>query len=283
MMVERADAHIHFFEQGFQDEFTARPGVDINELECFESLAADHQVTAALVVGYGAQEWCRDNNRFLADQLAQHDWIHALAYVSTPDDLTVAQLDMWRGQGFVGISIYLFDDNFASLLRRRPREVWQWLVANRWLISVNSKGKYWDAWVPILQQHGALRVVISHLGLPPAVDQTPSDQATRQTLAGPIAMAKFPGPRVKLSAFYALTKPGHDYPHEAAWPYVDCLRAAFGVERLLWGSDYPPYLDSLSYPQTFSMFSKMPFFSTGDCEQIEGGNLHSLFAEIDRD
>jgi len=28
---------------------------------------------------------------------------------------------------------------------------------------------------------------------------------------------------------------------------------------------------------------KMPFFSAGDCEQIEGGNLHSLLAEIDRD
>ncbi len=76
--------------------------------------------------------------------------------------------------------------------------------------------------------------------------------------------------------------PGHDYPHEAAWPYVDCVQSAFGVDRLLWASDYPPCLDWLSYPQTFSMFGKMPFFSTCDCQQIEGGNLHSLLAEIDR-
>ncbi len=100
---------------------------------------------------------------------------------------------------------------------------------------------------------------------------------------GPLSLAKFPGPRIKLSGFYALTTPSHDFPHEAAWPYVECIRAAFGVERLLWGSDYPPCLDSLSYPQTFEMFEKMPFFSASDREQIEGDNLHSLLADAKQD
>ena len=281
-MADRADAHIHFFSQGFQESFTARPGVHIDELACFESLAADHHVTAALVIGYAADDWCRDNNRFLAEKIAQHSWIHATAFLSGPEELTVAKLESWRGQGFIGISIYLFDEDKARSLQQRPDEVWGWLVANRWLISVNSQGEYWNAWVPILEKHESLRVVISHLGLPPAVSQPPTQQVAQQALAEPLALAKFPGPRVKLSGFYALTTPGHDYPHEAAWPYVDCVRSAFGVDRLLWASDYPPCLDWLSYPQTFSMFGKMPFFSESDCEQIEGGNLHSLLAEIDR-
>jgi len=50
---------------------------------------------------------------------------------------------------------------------------------------------------------------------------------------------------------------------------------------LLWGSDYPPCLDSLSYPQTLSMLRKMPFFSASDREQIEGGNLHILLARCE--
>lgn len=281
-MVERADSHIHVFRNGFQGGFTARLGVQIDELACFDSLAADHHVTAALVVGYTAEDCYRDNNQFLAENLAQHDWINATAFVSEPDRLTVVKLESWRQQGFVGISIYLFSDDNARSLQQCPDEVWAWLMTNRWLISVNSRGEYWHAWVPILERHETLRVVISHLGLPPTVSQPPAMEVAQQALDGPLVLAKFPGPRVKLSGFYDLTEPGHDYPHEAAWPFVDCLRAGFGVDRLLWASDYPACLDTLSYPQTFTMFGKMPFFSTRDCEKIEGRNLHSLLAEVRR-
>ncbi|MBI83460.1 MAG: hypothetical protein CMJ81_09710 [Planctomycetaceae bacterium] len=282
MTVDRADAHVHLFRRGYREGFTARPGVRVDEVACFESLAADHHVTAAFVVGYAAEDWCRENNRFLAEQLARHAWIYAVAFVAGSDQLTIERLESLRGQGFVGISLYLFDESDARLLQQRPDETWEWLVANRWLISVNSRGRCWEAWLPVLKRHGTLRVVISHLGLPPAVSEPPGDKAARQALDGPLLMANFPGPRIKLSAFYVLTKPGHDYPHEAAWPYVKCLRTAFGVDRLLWGSDYSPCLDSLTYPQTFTIFDKMPFFSAGDRQRIAGGNLHGLLAEARR-
>jgi predicted TIM-barrel fold metal-dependent hydrolase len=83
-----------------------------------------------------------------------------------------------------------------------------------------------------------------------------------------------------LSGFYALTQPGYAYPHQAAWPYVQVLLAAFGATRLLWGSDFSPSLEWLSFPQTFGMFEAMPFLSDADLERIEGGNLLGLLAEI---
>ena len=281
-MPERADAHVHLFCHGYQAGFTVRPGVRIDELACFESLAASHDVAAALVVGYAREDCYRQNNRFLAEKMAEHAWINAVAFVSAPGDLTVTKLESWRGQGFVGISIYLGCEEDACFLQQPSDEVWAWLAAHRWLLSVNASGELWRAWVPILERHETLRVVISHLGQPPAVSQPPTQEIAQQALVGPLALAKFPGPRVKLSGFYALTKPDHDYPHKSAWPYVKCLQAAFGVDRLLWGSDYPASLDSLSYPQTLAIFSKMPFFSAGDCEEIEGGNLLSLLGEAKR-
>lgn len=286
-MPERADAHIHLFQQTPQTKdaaprgfFTSRPGVHIDELACYESLAADHHVTAALVVGYEGGDWCRDNNRFIAEKCASHDWLYPVAFAAEPDQLTVAKLEAWQQHGFAGISLYLLDENQTKLLGLAPDEVWEWLISNRWLVSVNSRWPYWEAWLPILSKHETLRVLLSHLGLPPAVSEPPTQQQSQQALAGPLGLAKFPGPRVKLSGFYAVTTPRHDYPHTAAWPYVECLRSAFGVERLLWASDYPPCLDSLSYPQTLSLFPKMPFLSASDCEQIEGGNLHRLLAEV---
>ena len=43
-MSEKLDAHIHLFEKGFGGSFTSRPGVEISEPECFESLMADYGV-----------------------------------------------------------------------------------------------------------------------------------------------------------------------------------------------------------------------------------------------
>jgi L-fuconolactonase len=85
---------------------------------------------------------------------------------------------------------------------------------------------------------------------------------------------------IKLSGFYALTRPGYAYPHQAAWPYVEVLLAAFGSNRLLWGSDFSPSLEWLSFLQTFGLFETMPFLSDSDRERIEGSNLRTLLAEV---
>ena len=87
---------------------------------------------------------------------------------------------------------------------------------------------------------------------------------------------------VKLSGFYAVSDPGHDYPHEAAWPYVERLVTAFGSGRLLWGSDFSPCLDWLTFPQTMDLFEKMPFLDRHDLDAITGGNLLALLEEVRR-
>jgi hypothetical protein len=55
---------------------------------------------------------------------------------------------------------------------------------------------------------------------------------------------------------------------------------SFGAARLLWGSDFSPSLEWLSFPQTFGLFAHMPFLSAADRQLIEGENLLALLAEI---
>ena len=94
------------------------------------------------------------------------------------------------------------------------------------------------------------------------------------------ALAAFPGSRVKLSGFYALSDPGYDYPHEVTWPYVEALLGAFGPERLLWGSDCTPCLEKLSFPQTLGLFAKMPFLDDRMRRRIEGANLLEMLDSV---
>ena len=89
-------------------------------------------------------------------------------------------------------------------------------------------------------------------------------------------LAEYSEVHVKLSGFYALTEPAHDYPHPAAWPLTNELVNSFGTGRLLWGSDFSPSLDYLSFPQTFELFNKMPFFHQENIKAILGENLIRL-------
>ena len=280
-MSERADAHIHLFEGGFRDSFMKRLGRPIDEAVVYASLANDHGVKAALIVGYADVPWAAENTRFLTEMVAEYDWVHPAAYFDAAEPPTTDELTRLQAHGFVGLSFYIFGQERVDALLRISDDVWAWLASRRWLVSVNSKGDDWYAWQEVLRRHPELRLVVSHLGLPPKQARAPDPEEAQSAMASVLALAGFPQTRVKLSGFYALTDPGHDYPHRAAWPYVEALLDAFGVGRLLWASDYSPCLDSLTFPQTYDLFSKMPFLTDADRERIEGANLLALLCEVE--
>ncbi len=279
---DRADSHIHLFETSFLiGSLTKRPGVRIDEVALYQSFAESYGVKAALVVGYAGQPWAEGNSAFLARVWPEHPWVYPTAYVEVPDQMTVSMMEERRQQGFVAVSFYIHSDEKAAALNRVSREVWDWFVSHRWLISTNSSPTYWPAWVPVLKRYPELRLVMSHLGQPPAVSEPPSAADARAKLGSVLALAEFPGVHVKLSGFYGVTVPHYDYPHQAAWPYVEALVKAFTTRRLVWGSDYSPCLDHQTFPQTLGLFSKMPFLSQEDRRRIEGANLLSLLGQVD--
>ena len=279
-MAKRADAHLHLFENGFEGSFTNRPGVQIDEVACYASLAESYDVAAALIVGYAGDSWCKTNNDFLARVAPDHDWIKPAAFVDPCQPFTIDTLEQFRAQGFVGITMYVYEEDKVAGVKNVPDEIWSWLVGHKWLISVNSGGQNWLAWQGVLERHGELRVVLSHVGGPPRASEPLSAAQARGNLAEVLTLCSFPGPRIKLSGFYALSDPGYDYPHEAAWPYVQVLVEQVGCDRLLWASDFSPALDNLTLPQTFGLFAKMPFLTDADRQGIEGANLLSLLDEI---
>ncbi|MDE2890767.1 MAG: amidohydrolase family protein [Gemmatimonadota bacterium] len=279
-MSERADAHIHLFEGGYQDSFMKRLGRPVDEAVVYASLAKDHGVKAALIVGYADVPWAAENTRFLKQMVAEYDWVYPAAYFDPSEPPTTDELAELQVAGFVGVSFYIFGPERVDALLAISDEVWQWLVSRRWLVSVNSKGDDWNAWQKVLGRHPELRLALSHLGLPPRQAAAPSARQARTAMASVLALAEFPQSRVKLSGFYALTDPGHDFPHRAAWPYVEALVDAYGVERLLWASDYSPCLDCLTFPQTVDLFSKMPFLTAEDRTRIEGSNLLALLEDV---
>ena len=281
-MTARADAHLHFFKPGYAAVLpeNCRRGQP-DEITLYKALAEQHDITQVLAVGYEGEGWAAGNNQYLAELAGECHWLRPVYFVAQPQTLTIPTLEQLRQQRFAGLSFYVFDEPMIAALSRMPDEVWGWLVRRKWLVSVNSRGDYWNVWPQILGHRPQLRLLVSHLGLPPAAERSPTKTEARLRLKSVVALAQFPGARVKLSGFYALTQPGYDYPHPAAWPYVETLLQEFGSTRLLWGSDFSPSLEWVSFPQTFGLFAHMSFLTTDDIERIEGGNLLALLNEVE--
>lgn len=270
------DAHAHFFRPGYVDllpESCRRLQPD--EFTLYAALAARHKITHVLAVGYEGEAWAVGNNDYLAALARQAPWLRPVAYAE-PAALQVSSLETWYAQGFTGISLYPTTPEAAQRLGTIPAEVWAWLVAHRWLVSVNSRGELWRAWPPILDSHPALRLLVSHLGLPPRCAQPPTLAEAAARLAVVTALARYPSVQVKLSGLYALTDPGHDYPHRAAWPYIETIAQTFGPGRMLWGSDFSPALEQVSFAQTCGVVDRLPGFSAAERSAILEDNLAEL-------
>ncbi|MCX6625509.1 MAG: amidohydrolase family protein [Acidobacteria bacterium] len=118
-------------------------------------------------------------------------------------------------------------------------------------------------------------VVIDHFARVGMAAQ-PDDAA----LSALCAMARFPRVHVKVSAFYAL---GHKRP-----PYLDLVPMirrvveAFGVERLMWGSDCPFQVQPPhSYGPSLELVrDHLPFLSAGDREWLLGKTAETVFFPI---
>jgi len=280
-MSMRADAHLHFFRPGYValvPDSCRRQVPD--EVTLYAALAQQHAIEQVLAVGYEGQAWAAGNNAYLAELAGEHTWIRPAAFVEDPAQLSIEGLEKLAAKKFVGLSVYVFDDVIEGALAHVDAAVWAWLEKRRWLISVNSKGARWAAFVKILERYPNLRLLVSHLGLPPATEGAMTQGSVHQGLESVMALAGFPGVCVKLSGFYALTVPGYDYQHRNAWPYVVALLESFGVHRLLWGSDFSPSLELVSFPQTLGLLAQMPFLTDKDRAQIEGVNLLRILGEV---
>lgn len=91
-----------------------------------------------------------------------------------------------------------------------------------------------DGPAEVLRRHPEIVVIVDHLGL----RQNPTfglDTPPMRDLPGLLALAEHPTAHVKVSGVPTLS--GGHYPFDDLWDGLEQVVAAFGAERLMWGSD----------------------------------------------
>ncbi|WP_428028133.1 amidohydrolase family protein [Altererythrobacter sp.] len=125
-------------------------------------------------------------------------------------------------------------------------------------------------------RHPDLPIVLDHCGKPAIAESDPAKWQKSIT-----DLAAHPNVHCKVSGLW--TEAGEDCTPAAIKPYVDTVRAAFGEERLMWGSDWPVLNLAGSYQawldQALALFDDL---SSTQRAAVFGGNA-ARFYGIDHD
>jgi predicted TIM-barrel fold metal-dependent hydrolase len=138
----------------------------------------------------------------------------------------------------------------------------------------------------IAERHPELTLIIDHIG----VAQHPSSPPEAMSWApfeDLIALARYPNVHVKLCGAPLLSE--ENYPYEDVWPYLDRLFAAFGHERVMWGSDYTrprsadrphgerPRRRGITYAENLNHLLHSDRLTYEQKALVLGGNVRRLF------
>jgi L-fuconolactonase len=138
-------------------------------------------------------------------------------------------------------------------------------------ICVLGRPQHLPTLLAMVEQFPETRVVVDHFLHVPAADGV--EGASFRAF---IALAQFPNVFVKLSGVHNWG--GGRYPYPLAQPLLKAAVAAFGAERMMWGSDWPHILFGGGYIRCLNFVRReLPWLSAAQRTSILGGTALHLW------
>ena len=229
-----------------------------------------------------------DNEYLFACQRHHPERLAAVVLVDHARAAATGELERLAERGAVGLRLAAD----ARSPGHDPYAIWRAAEQLQLVVSCQPSGEALasDAFRDLVTTVPALRIVVEHLGgqhrLTPrgqSVERASGSRLDNPGLERVLALARFPNVYVKvpgLGEFCERAMPVTDpFPFlEPIPPILDQFYDAFGADRLMWGSDYPPvstregYANALRFPREY--FASRPRQAQ---EQIFGGTAASVF------
>jgi len=179
-------------------------------------------------------------------------------------------LQTWLAQPSVlGIRMTFYKPHWARWLE--PGAVdWFWSDCERLGIPIMALApSRLDEIAALAARHPRLTIILDHL----ARRSNLRDEACFADLDRLLALARFPNVALKASALPCYTD--ETYPFAGLRPYLERTFAAFGPERVMWGSDLTRL--PCSYGECLDHVRReLPFLSDADRAHVLGGTAASL-------
>ena len=273
------DSHIHLFQRPYTHIW---PNSHVKfgpegEAALSETYRQAYDIEAAFVVGYQGAPWT-ENNAYIGALAAERPWILPFGYLEPDPERAPAIAQQLDAQGFFGASCYCYPHSEVPEWLGAPSmdALWTLLQECNLPLSLNIAAAQCGPLGRALARFPQMTVIVSHMGRPQLLEDGRLDERNYGPL---LALARFERVYIKLSGFYAFVPQGWRYPQRALFPVVDRLRAVFGIQRLLFGSDFAPVLEHNSYRQALELLrSEYGGFAEPELSAIYGANARRIIA-----
>ena len=206
-------------------------------------------------------------NEYVVAAARRHpDALRSVVALRPEDGSAVPELVRRHAQGAIGVQIL---GRGASL---RPGRAELALLVDaaaaldmfvQWSLAIGqAEVVSWAA-----ARHAGQVNVVNHLALPGSMS---GDDAARLR-----ALASVPEAILKVSGLYALSQ--QEYPYEDTWSWIEQSVDAFGVDRLIWGSDWPLSLAGSSYADEIRLLDYLEFLTEQDRRVIRIETARRIF------
>jgi predicted TIM-barrel fold metal-dependent hydrolase len=254
----RVDSHAHIIDPA-RFPYDDGPGYkplahETGDAASYAATLAGAGVSHALLV----QPSCYGfDNRAMLDAIAGGDGrFRGIAVVSP--DATEDELVLLRAGGVDGVRLNLqsYDPDFFT--RPQAHDFLARIRAEGMFVQVNALGAAWPAILPALLEAGA-HVIVDHLGQPDldaGVAQPGFDAVLRLAREGDAIVKLSGGPRMSRLGL----------PYADLRPFVDRAVEVFGIERCLWGSDWP-FLGVATRPRYAEVLQALEMWLPNDADR----------------
>jgi predicted TIM-barrel fold metal-dependent hydrolase len=233
---------------------TAEPPTHDATPQTLLGLMQANGVDRTVLVQFIGYRW---DNRYTLDTMKAHaPFFQAVARVNPVDPAAPDQLDRLVDQGFHGVRLSPAGDASGDWIRGELMlPLWKRAEALKSPMQIYAPITRMTDLVGLIERCPDLDIVIDHMA------DCPIDQP--QELEKLIALARFPRVFVKISHIWSISR--QTYPWLDAQEYVKRLYAAFGPQRLMWGTDWPVCNGWTTYDRTLSVVrDEMPFLNEDD-------------------
>ncbi len=226
--------------------FPAAPRI-FATIEDFETATAPHGVTQAVVVQPSQYGF---DHRYLCDSLRSRSAEFAGVALIDPGDPRGPELltELASEVHVTGLRLGLNFDDGRDWLGPTVDDLVNRAGELGLVVSIFMRPDHLPMVNRWLSAHPDITVVIDHLGRPDLAEGDPLDAV--RALA---RLALFPRLFVKVSALVSLSR--EQFPHRDTWTWVQEAVLGLGVDRLMWGSDYPLTADGQNYGQSLEVIA----------------------------
>jgi len=264
------DAHVHTLAT----YKPMAPFEDTGRVDRLLHLMDDSGVEMAVMLPVVA-DFSPTNNEACARWAAEHpDRLVTMTNVALHEPDAAAQILQAREKyGAVAISYYPNSADLNWMLEPDNEPIWEAFTTSGQVANLHITPPNYAVLLELARRHSHVPFLCNHLALP-LQHFEPDDP----TYGGLFEGRDLPNLFVKASAFYAAATTSWDFRCPRGLGFFSALLKGLGPERILWGTDWPPTSNHLTYRQALELVRTFATDLDDDGrELVLGENAANLF------